>query len=234
MTTPVPASTLEEMVVYYQARAGEYDEWWLRHGRFDRGAEANERWFEEAAEVYAALDALGVDGDVLELAPGTGIWTERLARTASSVTAVDASPEMVAINEARVGPGRVTYIVADLFRWQPETAYDTVCFGFWLSHVPDERLDDFLRMVARALRPRGKVWFVDGRREPSSTAVDHRLPEQGSQVMTRRLNDGREFQIVKNFYEPGSLALRCAAAGLDVDVRETATFFLFGAGRRTY
>ncbi len=50
--------------------------------------------------------------------------------------------------------------------------------------------------------------------------------------MTRRLNDGREFQIVKNFYEPGSLAQRCAAAGLDVDVRETATFFLYGAGRR--
>jgi hypothetical protein len=50
--------------------------------------------------------------------------------------------------------------------------------------------------------------------------------------MTRRLNDGRAFEIVKNFHDPRLLAARCAAAGLDVDVRETATFFLYGAGRR--
>jgi trans-aconitate methyltransferase len=168
----------------------------------------------------------------LELAPGTGIWTERILRTAASVTAVDASPEMVAINHARVHDRRVTYVLADLFTWRPDRIYDAVCFGFWLSHVPDERLDDFFGMVAAALRLGGKVWFVDGRREPSSTAVDHQLPEPGSQVMTRRLNDGRAFQIVKNFYDPRALAVRCAAAGLDVDVRETATFFLYGAGRR--
>ena len=228
----VPDTTLADMLAYYRARAAEYDEWFYRRGRYDRGAESNARWFVEVEQVFAAFDALAIGGDVLELAPGTGIWTERILRTAERVTAVDASTEMVAINHARVGHGRVTYVVADLFRWRPETTYDAVCFGFWLSHVPDERLDNFFRMVAGALRPGGKVWFVDGRREPSSTAVDHRLPEPGSQVMTRRLNDGREFQIVKNFYEPGRLALRCGAAGLHVDVRETESFFLYGAGRR--
>ena len=229
---PVPDATLQEMMEYYRARAAEYDEWFYRRGRYDRGAESNERWFAEVEQVFAAFDTLGIGGDVLELAPGTGIWTERILRTASSVTAVDASPEMVAINQARVGDGRVRYVLADLFNWRPERAYDAVCFGFWLSHVPDERLDEFFRMVAGALRPGGKMWFVDGRREPSSTAVDHKLPDRGSQVMTRRLNDGRAFQIVKNFYDPGVLATRCAAAGLDIEVRETATFFLYGAGRR--
>ena len=47
---------------------------------------------------------------------------------------------------------------------------------------------------------------------------------------TRRLNDGREFQIVKNFHEPAALAARFAAVGLDVDVRETATYFIYGTG----
>ena len=76
------------------------------------------------------------------------------------------------------------------------------------------------------------MFFVDGRREPTSTAVDHVLPEQGNQVMTRKLNDGRAFQIVKNFYDPAFLADRCAAAGLTVDARETPTYFIYGCGQK--
>lgn len=229
---PVPAATLQEMKDYYRARAAEYDEWFYRQGRYDRGQESNARWFAEANQVFAALDALLIAGDVLELAPGTGIWTERILPRARSITAVDASPEMVAINRAKLADDRITYVLADLFEWRPEHAYDAVCFCFWLSHIPDERLDDFLRMIAAALRPGGSVWFVDGRREPSSTAINHQLPEPDSQVMTRRLNDGRVFEIVKNFHDPQILAARCAAAGLEVDIRETRIFFLYGAGRR--
>jgi hypothetical protein len=51
-------------------------------------------------------------------------------------------------------------------------------------------------------------------------------------MTTRRLNDGRTFQIVKNFYDPADLAARCAAAGLDVVVRETPTYFQYGSGAR--
>jgi hypothetical protein len=80
------------------------------------------------------------------------------------------------------------------------------------------------------LRPGGKVFFVDSRREPTSTAADHQLPEPGHQVMTRKLNDGRDFEIVKNFYDPGKLISRCIRAGLEMTVRETATYF-DGRGR---
>ena len=103
MNGTVPQRTLDEMVAYYRGRAAEYDEWWYRQGRFDRGPEANDRWFAEMNEVFAALDRLGIAGDVLELAPGTGIWTERLVQRAQTITAVDASPEMVAINKVKVG-----------------------------------------------------------------------------------------------------------------------------------
>ena len=232
MNDAVSTRTLEEMKRYYRDRAAEYDQWFYRQGRFDGGPEANARWHAEAEEVYAALDALRVTGDVLELAPGTGIWTERLARTADSITAVDASPEMVEINRAKVGSDKVRYVLADLFAWRPDRAYDAVCFGFWLSHVPLERLDDFLATVAAALRPGGKLFFVDGRgRRVGDSSAPHVLGA-GAQVETRRLNDGREYQIVKNFHEPAALAARFAAVGLDVDVRETATYFIYGTGRR--
>ena len=231
---PIAPAILDEMADYYRARAAEYDEWFYRQGRYDRGEAANARWFAEADEVFAAFDALDLNGDVLELAPGTGIWTERIAARARSVTAIDASPEMIAINRAKLGPAaaKVTYVQADLFAWAPDRQYDAVCFGFWISHVPRERLDAFLATVAAATRPGGAVFFVDGRREPRSTAADHRLPDEGEQVMVRKLNDGRAFQIVKNFYDPAALAAQCARAGLDLAVRETATYFLYGLGRR--
>lgn len=232
MSDAVPAETLAEQMAYYRARAVEYDEWFYRRGRYDRDPETNARWRAEVAEVIAALDALAPGGDVLELAPGTGIWTERLLHTARTITAVDASPEMLAINHAKVASDRVSYIQADLFSWRPERRYDAVCFGFWLSHVPVERLDAFLATVAAALEPGGKVFFVDSRPEPTGTAADQRLPETGSQVMTRRLNDGREFQIVKNFHEPAALAVRFAAAGLTMTIRETPTYFIHGVGAR--
>ncbi len=229
----VPAGVLEEMKDYYRARAGEYDEWFERRGRFDQGREANGRWFADAADAFAALDALAMTGDLLELAPGTGIWTERLLTTATSVTAVDASPEMIEINRARVDDERVDYVVADLFAWQPDRQYDGVCFGFWLSHVPAERLDPFFQMIAAALKPGGKLFFVDnGHRDQTSTAADQPLPTPETQVMTRRLNDGRTFQVVKNFYEPHLLTAVCAKVGLDVTVHQTPTYFLYGAGTR--
>ena len=143
---------------------------------------------------------------------------------------VDASPEMMAINRARVASERVSYLQADLFTWQPVRTYDAVCFCFWISHVPTERLDAFLNTVAAALREGGEVFFVDGRRELTSTAIDHQLPETDTQLMTRRLNDGREFKIVKNFYEPAMLATRSAAVGLNITVRETQTYFIYGYG----
>jgi demethylmenaquinone methyltransferase/2-methoxy-6-polyprenyl-1,4-benzoquinol methylase len=232
MDQTVSEQTLQQMQTYYKERAREYDEWFYRQGRYDRGTENNALWFAEVDEFAQAIDAWQLTGDVLELAPGTGIWTERLVRTATTVTAVDASAEMIELNRARVGSERVTYLQADLFTWQPEHVYDAVFFGFWISHVPLERLGDFLVRVAHMLRPGGKVCFVDGRREQTSTASNHQLPDAGSQVMIRKLNDGREFRIVKNFYDPADLATRCASAGLDVDVRETPTYLIYGRGTR--
>jgi 2-polyprenyl-3-methyl-5-hydroxy-6-metoxy-1,4-benzoquinol methylase len=232
MSQDVPARVLDEMMAYYRERANEYDEWFYRRGRYDRGARSNALWFAEADEVFHALSRFDMRGELLELAPGTGIWTERLLRTASTVTAVDASNEMIAINRARVNSERVEYVLADLFSWQPPHLYDGIFFGFWLSHVPLERLDAFLDMLAAALRPGGKIFFVDGRREPTGTAVNHQLPTEGEQLMTRKLNDGRAFKIVKNFYDPGPLAGRFAQHGINVTVKETATYFLFGYGEK--
>jgi demethylmenaquinone methyltransferase/2-methoxy-6-polyprenyl-1,4-benzoquinol methylase len=221
---------LREQLDYYRARAAEYDEWWTRRGRYDRGESLNARWFAEAAALASALAVFAPAGRVLELACGTGIWTEKLAGVGSHVTALDGSAEMLALAARRVRSANVRFVEADLFAWQPSERYDVIFFGFWLSHVPPLRFGDFWRLVESCLAPGGRVFFVDSRYEPTSTAVDHRLAEPQSAVQRRRLNDGREFEICKVFYEPAELARRLSSLGWISDVRATPRYFIYGRG----
>ncbi len=157
---------LAEQRSYYRARAPEYDEWWQRRGRYDRGEEQLLEWQRQVAVVDDALTSFGAKGSVLELAGGTGWWTERLARTADRLTVVDSSPEVLALNQERVGRSDVNYVVEDLFDWQADSKYDAVFFSFWLSHVPRARFGEFWSLVHSCLTPSGRAFLIDNRNDP--------------------------------------------------------------------
>lgn len=223
---------IEEQLNYYRAVAQEYDQWFLRQGRYDRGPEHRTEWFREIATLERSLDPVIEGKEVLELACGTGIWTHRLAARSSRVLAMDAAPEMLSINRERLRTGNVEYCNADIFSWTPPTAFDLVFVSFWLSHVPQGRFDEFWDNMRRALKPAGSVFLVDGLLEPTSTARDDDSVDR-SGVVRRKLNDGREFRIVKIFYEPSELESRLAALGWSGWVHSTGKFFLYGLVGRT-
>jgi len=221
-------AVLAEQLDYYRQRAAEYDRWWLRQGRFDRGPDANARWFAETAALEDVLERFGPHGRVLELAGGTGLWTRHLAGRAAELTVVDAAPEVLEINRARVDDESVRYVQADLFEWEPDpAAYDACMFAFWLSHVPAARFPAFWAKVAAALAPGGRALMIDSARTERCTAADHRLPGTGEETMTRRLDDGREFRIVKRFYEPEWLERELARLGWRASAGTTGEFFVW-------
>jgi ubiquinone/menaquinone biosynthesis C-methylase UbiE len=121
-TGSVQGQILAEQRAYYSALAPDY---------LDQGLD-----LPGGAELTDALDAFRPAGSVLELACGPGTWTPQLLHHASDVTAVDASPEMLAIAASRVPGAPVRFAEADVFTWQPDRRYDVVFMGFWLSHVP--------------------------------------------------------------------------------------------------
>ncbi|MFN8457412.1 MAG: class I SAM-dependent methyltransferase [Anaerolineae bacterium] len=237
---------IDEQKAYYQARAQEYDEWFYRRGRYDHGPEHTQQWEAEAAEVRQALAEINLTGQVLDVAAGTGIWTQELLKTAAHITALDSSAEMLELNRQRVPQSdMVTYTVSDLFYWQPVMLYDAVFLGFWLSHVPPSLLYDFIGTIVEALKPGGKLFFVDSLPDPSSTAkdmvdnlkknLDKRTsvidqPGDKDVIMTRRLNDGREFQVVKIFYLPDNLVEQFKSYNVPLTVKQTAHYFLYGWG----
>lgn len=103
---PLPGddSPLAEQLAYYRLRAPEYGERWQRLGPYDHGADHAAAWERQVGQVEGALKAFAPSGDVLELAGGTGWWTERLARTATTLTVVDASVEPLELSRIRLGP----------------------------------------------------------------------------------------------------------------------------------
>ena len=223
---------LEEQRAFYQARAPEYDEWWLRQGRYDRGAEQGRVWHQQVTTLEVALSSFGATGDVLELAGGTGWWTQRLALTADRLTVVDSSPETLAISAERVGRAEVEYVVADLFDWRPERTYDVVFFSFWLSHVPRARVGAFWGLVRTCLAPGGRVFLIDNRNDPTpeTNLTDPHVVEYGPDLHLRRLGDGSEHRVVKVMYEPDELQSRIEAEGWQADIQATR-WFLFGSAQ---
>jgi SAM-dependent methyltransferase len=208
------AGLLDDQVAFYGAVAAEYDDHALP---FPGGAELSE-----------ALDAFGPTGSVLELACGPGTWTTQLLRHAEEVTAVDASPEMIAIASARVGEERVEFVLADLFRWRPDRRYDVVFFGFWLSHVPPQRFASFWALVADCLKPDGRVFFVDD----GYRTADELVEGEESPVIQRRLADGTPYRIVKVPHRPADLQRQLERIGWHITVRSTSGPFFWGSGSR--
>src|ERR1041384_6943239 len=110
---------LAEQLTYYRARAPEYDEWFMRTGRYDRGPEHRAEWFSEVAILEAALEPVAKGKQVLELACGPGRWTNYLARWSPHTLARDAAREAREINKKKMRAAKVDSLKADVFSWQP-------------------------------------------------------------------------------------------------------------------
>jgi SAM-dependent methyltransferase len=181
------------------------------------------------AGIEAVVGSFAPVGHVLELACGPGTWTSKLLESAQTVTAVDASPEMLAIARERVGHDRrIRFVLADLFMWRPDRRYDAVFFGFWLSHVPLERFAEFWALLDDCLVPGGRVLFVDDAYRPSDELVEG----AGSSAVRRRLSDGTAHRAVKVPHTPRALEARLAQLGWDIEVCQAKGQFYWGAGGR--
>jgi len=185
-----------EQIAYYRARAPEYE-----RGIYPAPSSLMRR----------VIDAVPAGGDVLELACGTGVWTQLLAPRSRTLTAVDAAPEMIELARPRA-PG-ATFVVADILGWRPPRRHDVVFFGFWLSHVPESRFADFWTLVADCLVDGGRVVFVD---EHVANADKERWLADG--VVERTLSDGSTHRVVKRYIDPPRVVSLLSALGWQADM----------------
>jgi len=209
----VTDEVLADQTGYYRRRASEYDV-----TAYGDVAAARARIARLVAEMQPT-------GRVLEIACGTGLWTEALAGRVDTVRAIDAAPEVVAIARDRVTSGNVTFEVADVFSWASEDRFDVIFFSAWLSHVPMGRFEEFWQLLRRLLADGGRVLFIDEH-------VDVRDKEAyvpgRDEIVERRLRDGRAFRIVKNFVDPERLEDRLREMGWGCEIRRDGSDWIRG------
>jgi SAM-dependent methyltransferase len=202
---------MDPMVDYYSRRAPWYEEIFRRTDPHRQ---------EELAEIGAALRRLFAGRRVLEVACGTGYWTQVLAEVAERVCATDASPAMLALARAKkLPPARVEFREADAF------ALDTVggdCNGglanFWLSHVPAARREGFLDGFHRRLARGSPVFLADNVFVPGiSSALVHQ-PGCPDTFNRRKLPDGSEHEVVKNYFDEAAFRHLLAPRSTDLAV----------------
>jgi SAM-dependent methyltransferase len=226
------ASLDRDMIDYYAARADEYDDWYLRRGRYEHGPIHDAAYLAELDAAGRWLDALPIHGRIVELAAGTGWWSPLLAGKGELwMTDANAAPLDRARERLLAHHLRAHLHVRDAWAEPEDPPADALFAGFWFSHVERHRTAEFLALAARWLAPGGRLALIDSLPDPRSGAVGRAEPRNDRAV--RRLSDGREFTIVKVYRTPDEIARALAAAGfVDVEVTTTGRFFLLATAVR--
>ena len=179
---------METLETYYARRASEYE---AIYHKPERQA--------DLARMRVDIPGLFVNRRVLEIACGTGWWTPLIAAQAESVLALDYNEETLAIARTKKYPKRnVRFQQGDAYAL-PSGSFSACYAGFWWSHIPIERIDGFLKGLAKVLDPGATVGFMDNRYVEGSSTPLSRKDADGNTYQSRRLADGSTHEVLKNF-----------------------------------
>jgi ubiquinone/menaquinone biosynthesis C-methylase UbiE len=190
-----------ELLDYYRRRAGEYE---AIYAKPERQA--------DLARLRETIPSRLAERRVLEVACGTGYWTVLVARTAASVVATDAAEEPMRIAQSKDYAERnVHFELADAYALSASLGrFDGALAVFWWSHVPLSRIEEFLQSLHARLTPRSRVLMMDNRYIDGSSTPIAECDADGNTYQLRRLADGSENRVLKNF--PIEAELRAALA----------------------
>jgi SAM-dependent methyltransferase len=149
----------------------------------------------------ASLPALYAGRRVLEIACGTGWWTPHGARDAKAWLATDLNPETMALARTKPLPACVQFATVDAYTMAEigGAKFDGAFAGCWWSHVPLQRLPNWLATLHARLQAGASVVMLDNSFVQTSSTPLTRQDEQGNTYQNRSLDDGSVHEVLKNF-----------------------------------
>ncbi len=207
-----------DMAGYYAARAAEYE---AIYAKPERQA--------DLARLRELVPAFFRGRRVLEIACGTGYWTALVARVAAAVLATDVAPAVLEVARAKpLPPGKVDFRQADAYAvGDVPGRFDAALAGFWWSHLGREDLPRFLAGLHGRLEGSARVMFLDNRFVAGSSTPLARRDGSGNTYQLRRLADGSEHEVLKNFPTADEVRREVSGAGgRGVDVLELPYYWV--------
>jgi demethylmenaquinone methyltransferase/2-methoxy-6-polyprenyl-1,4-benzoquinol methylase len=182
-------SASAELVDYYRRRAAEYEAFYA--------------WPERQADLAILREKIPDKlrgARVLEIACGTGYWTQLVAAVAAEIVATDLAEEPLAIARAKTYSMKPSFSYADAYALPDSLGrFDAALAVFWWSHVPRQRIAEFLASLHRRLEPGARVVLMDNLFVEGSSTPISELDAQGNTYQLRRLGDGSQVRVLKNF-----------------------------------
>lgn len=208
---------------YYARRAAEYERIYAKPERQADLTALRKR----VARMFAGRK-------VLELACGTGYWTEVIAGQAAEVAAFDVNQEVLDVAVSKGLPQKVSFKIGDAYE-PPDLGrrHDALFAGFWWSHVPLARMDLFIEKATQSVAPGALVAFLDNRYVEGSSTPLSRTDAEGNTYQMRRLEDGSAHEVLKNFPAEGELIRRASRHGWGANVELLQHYWLLSFWSRS-
>jgi ubiquinone/menaquinone biosynthesis C-methylase UbiE len=178
------------LIDYYAKRANEYE----------RIYEKPER--QNDLKVLRNLFCETLAGkSVLEIACGTGYWTQVVAQTAKAMTATDINEEVLKIARSKNYGCTVSFQRADAFDLNPspQNNFTAGLAAAWWSHLRKSQIKSFLLHFHRLFPPGSLLVFMDNKFVAGSSTPISRTDDEGNTYQLRKLEDGSEYEVLKNF-----------------------------------
>jgi ubiquinone/menaquinone biosynthesis C-methylase UbiE len=180
-----------DMVKYYRDRAKEYEQ--IYAWRDPHRQEEQDRMEEEMKKALKGCS-------ILDIGCGTGYWTERVSEMAESVTGVDINDTVLEIARSKAYGCPSDFRLMDAYNLEfPDRSFTGALASFWLSHVPREKMDQWVEGMQKVLKPGARVFVADN---TFIEGVGGKLVTKSGDPNTyklRTLNDGSQHLIVKNY-----------------------------------
>lgn len=192
----------QEMLSYYNERAGEHDLVYIGKGPAQQ--EYSEEYKRDVARISEMASGFG-RGHGIDIACGTGFWTPHYAKNCRQITFVDQSECMLLECRKRVEnlhlPTKTSFIQANFFDIElGVSTFDCALVGFLLSHFESEEEETFFRKLKKILNPLARLMIID-----SSWSEKRKRLRQKSGIQERFLEDGRKYRVYKKYFEQSDI-----------------------------
>lgn len=128
---------------YYAERAPVYD--WVYHKTERQG---------DLRRLQEWVPTLFEGRWIIEIARGTGYWTQFIAPVAKNLVATDVSSETLKLARARDGVDKVEFRIADAYQLSDELGQFEAAFSaLWVSHIPRQQLRAFFEGLLTGCYP---------------------------------------------------------------------------------